>query len=453
MNLNHRKIQLGHSSSEELSKVCSFTFKKANRLFSSRSFICRVCAQTKITKVYIGTDSVSNTGYGSDFNKQIGFKQTVSLKRLKKRGFVLTTKTSYKDASQFKNKNDLSKVENQEKILKPRFASRLQNQQTPSESVEVSQTEIAQSNSESTVQKKPQSMRKIQKKHLLSKTEGFAFKDEHRAYTLLSMIKSYMYLGHPAKKWHPKMKPFVYPKSVLAVSNKKIIRMHIIDLVKSMYHAKFLSTWLTKIVMKNKKILFVGTEAPYARLVSRAAKVCQAFYVNEKWLGGMLTNWKTIAILIDQLKDYERVTKSWQFQRMPKKEAARILKQKNKLQKYLGGIKYMANKPDFVIVIGQLKEKKVLTECKKSQIPSLSIVDTNCNPTSSDLVMPSNDDSNRSLRWLFSLIVVAIKRGQLLRKAARAHLFKKLYTGPLPSIAKETFEKQKNNVKKKSTRK
>jgi small subunit ribosomal protein S2 len=357
----------------------------------------------------------------------------------------------------------LSKVQNRNKIQKPKPVSVLQNQQRQSESVEVSKTETAQllvpeqqqkpelkpeSKPELPAQKKPQSMRKVQKKKRLSKTEKFAFKAEHRAYTLLSMIKSYMYLGHPAKKWHPKMKPFVYPKSVLAISNKKIIRMHIIDLVKSMYHAKFLSVWLTKIVMKNKKILFVGTEGPYAGLVSRAAKVCQAFYVNEKWLGGMLTNWKTIAILIDQLKDYERLTQSWQFQRMPKKEAARILKQKNKLQKYLGGIKYMASKPDFVIVIGQLKERKVLNECKKSRIPSLSIVDTNCNPTTSDLVMPSNDDSNRSLRWLFSLIVVAIKRGQLLRKAARAHLFKKLYTGPLPSIAKETFEKRKKQRKK-----
>jgi small subunit ribosomal protein S2 len=478
VNLNHRNLQLRYSSPEELSKFCSFTFKKAfsNRLFSSRLCTSRVCAQTKINNLYRRTDSVSNTYFDSDFNKQIRPKQTVSLKdqKLVKRCSILTTKTSYKQANQLKNseskpiknqkknlhKHHLSKVQNQDKIKKPRSVSVLQNQQIQSESVEVKKKETSQllmpeqqpkpesgSKAEPTVQKKPQSMRKVKKKKLLSKTERFAFKAEHRAFTLLSMIKSYMYLGHPAKKWHPKMKPFVYPKSVLAVSNKKIIRMHIIDLVKSMYHAKFLSAWLTKIVMKNKKILFVGTEGPYAGLVSRAAKVCQAFYVNEKWLGGMLTNWKTIAILIDQLKDYERLTQSWQFQRMPKKEAARILKQKNKLQKYLGGIKYMASKPDFVIVIGQLKERKVLNECKKSKMPSLSIVDTNCNPTTSDLVMPSNDDSNRSLRWLFSLIVVAIKRGQLLRKAARAHLFKKLYTGPLPSIAKETFEKRKKQRK------
>jgi small subunit ribosomal protein S2 len=472
--LRHRNRQLRHSSPEELSNFCSFLFKKSfsNRLF--QSFKSRVCAQKKINNFYIRTGCVSNIDWGSDFNKQTSPKQTVSLNDPTKRRFVLTIKPSYKQASQLKNaepkpiknqnkkkslnKHYLSKVQNQDQIQKPKPVSVLQNQQRQSESVPVSKKahllvpeqqqkpELKpESKPESPAQKKLQSMCKVKKKKLLSKTEKFAFKAEHRAYTLLSMIKSYMYLGHPAKKWHPKMKPFVYPKSVLAVSNKKIMRMHIIDLVKSMYHAKFLSAWLTKIVMKNKKILFVGTEGPYARLVSRAAKVCQAFYVNEKWLGGMLTNWKTIAILIDQLKDYER--QSWQLQRMPKKEVARILKQKNKLQKYLGGIKYMASKPDFVIVIGQLKERKVLNECKKSGIPSLSIVDTNCNPTTSDLVMPSNDDSNRSLHWLFSLIVVAIKRGQLLRKAARAHLFKKLYTGPLPSIAKETLEKPKKQWK------
>jgi small subunit ribosomal protein S2 len=318
------------------------------------------------------------------------------------------------------------------------------------------QKQEQKSNKESKIQLITPRIRKVRKKKNFSKTELFAFKSEYKVNTLLSMIKSYMYLGHPAKKWHPKMKSFVYQKSVLALLNKKIIRMHIIDLVKSMYHAKFLSAWLTKIAMKNKKILFVGTEGPYAGLVSRAAKVCQAYYVNEKWLGGMLTNWKTIAILIDQLKDYERLIKSWKFQRMPKKEAARTLKQKNKLQKYLGGIKYMASKPDFVIVIGQLKERKVLNECKKSKIPSLSIVDTNCNPTASDLVMPSNDDSNRSLRWLFSLIVVAIKRGQLLRKDARAHLFTKLYKGALPSMAKEVLEqgeKQREKQLKKQGKK
>jgi small subunit ribosomal protein S2 len=442
VNLNQPNIKAFNLDHKKLNRLHPSKFKKTspNRSFKSRVYGKTVYSESNDNshpkrKTQTLSEQTSSLNDSTLLTQKVVFVNKTTLQETSQRNNLEPTHRKHLISNRRKKtktnltKQRLSEAQNQAKAQNPAPILRLQKQQTQGTTLERNKEKQAKHR-----------MHKIKQKKKLSKTELFAFKSEHKARTLFSMIKAYIYLGHPAKKWNPKMKSFVYQKSVLALLNKKIIRMHIIDLVKSMYHAKFLSAWLTKIAMKNKKILFVGTEGPYAGLVSRAAKVCQAYYVNEKWLGGMLTNWKTIAILIEQLKDYDKLIKSWKFQRMPKQEAARILKQKNKLQKYLGGIKYMASKPDFVIVIGQVKERKVLNECKKSRIPSLSIVDTNCNPTASDLVMPSNDDSNRSLHWLFSLIVVAIKRGQLLRKGARAHLFTKLYKGALPSIAKETFE-------------
>lgn len=221
--------------------------------------------------------------------------------------------------------------------------------------------------------------------------------------TLEKMIKASMHLGHPSRKWNPKMKPFIYTEKD---------NIHLIDLIKTYVHLNYVCKFLTKSTSLGKTILFVGTKKQAATLIAKTALKFNSFYVNEKWLGGMLTNWKTVSLSTQKLKELETQEQKGFFKKLPKKEASNLIKKKQKLEKYLGGIKNMEKLPDIVIIFGQNEEINALKECNKLGINSISILDTDCDPSISDLIIPANDDSMPSIKLLLQEFEFAIKKGQ-----------------------------------------
>lgn len=217
------------------------------------------------------------------------------------------------------------------------------------------------------------------------------------------MVQAGMHFGHQARKWNPKMAPYIY-----AEKNG----IHIIDLIQTYYHLKKVSAFLNVSAAQGKKILFVGTKKQATRLIAKVALQSDSFFVNQRWLGGMLTNWKTIKTSINKLNELELREKNGEFERLPKKEAASCKKEKERLNKYLGGLKNMVSIPDIVIIIGQLEEINAVKECQKLGIRSVTILDTDCNPTLADLFIPANDDSVASLQIILNEFLHAILDGQ-----------------------------------------
>jgi small subunit ribosomal protein S2 len=219
------------------------------------------------------------------------------------------------------------------------------------------------------------------------------------------MVQVGMHFGHQARKWNPKMAPYIY-----AERNG----IHIIDLIQTYYHLKKSNQFLSDAAAQGKKFLFVGTKKQATKLIAKVALQCDSYYVNQRWLGGMLTNWKTIKSSIAKLNQLEAREKSGELANLPKKEAASCKKEKDRLQKYLGGLKNMASIPDVVIIVGQLEEMNAVRECQKLGIRSITILDTDCNPTLADLFIPANDDSVASLQLILNSFLDSIRQGQKL---------------------------------------
>ena len=226
--------------------------------------------------------------------------------------------------------------------------------------------------------------------------------------TIDNMVEMGLHFGHQAKKWNPKMAPYIYTKRN---------GVHIIDLIQTCSHLKQVSEFLTDCAAKGKTFLFVGTKKQAAGFIANTATQSNSFYVNQRWLGGMLTNWKTMKSSIAKLNELELKEKTDGFRQLPKKEAALCKKQKERLQKYLGGVKDMRQVPDVVIIIGQPEEMNAVLECKKLGIRSVTVLDTNCDPTIADLFVPANDDSVTSLKFLLKMFLDAISKGQSLRSS------------------------------------
>lgn len=213
------------------------------------------------------------------------------------------------------------------------------------------------------------------------------------------MVKTGMHFGHQAKKWNPKMAPYIYAERH---------GIHIIDIIQTYFYLKKVSNFLTKEAAQGKTFLFVGTKKQASRLIAKSALSCNSFFVNQRWLGGMLTNWKTIKTSIQKLNQLQ----NQDFNNLPKKELANYKKQKERLQKYLGGLRTMTSVPDVVIIIGQPEELNTVYECQKLGLRSITILDTDCDPALADLFIPANDDSVASIQLLLNEMIEAIKRGQ-----------------------------------------
>lgn len=220
---------------------------------------------------------------------------------------------------------------------------------------------------------------------------------------LSQLLEAGVHFGHKAHRWNPKMFPYIY---------SEINNIHILDLIQSATFLKEAMRYLELASSENKKILFVGTKRQATTLIAQEAKRANSYYVNHRWLGGMLTNWATMKERIAKLKDLEKQEAEGTFDLLTKKEAALRRKELIKLRKHLDGIKTMTNLPDVAIIIDQRREMTAIAECRKLGIPIVSILDTNCDPDLVDIPIPGNDDAVRSIKLLVNFLTDSILKGQ-----------------------------------------
>jgi small subunit ribosomal protein S2 len=221
--------------------------------------------------------------------------------------------------------------------------------------------------------------------------------------TLAQLLESGVHFGHQTRRWNPKMEPYIFTERN---------GVHIIDLVQTAQYLEEAYAYLRQASEQGKKVLFVGTKRQAAGLIAQEAARCGSYYINQRWLGGMLTNWTTIKTRVDRLKDLERRDDSGALDRLPKKEASTLRREMEKLRKYLGGIKLMRKPPDIVIVVDHKREYNAVQECQKLKIPIVSLLDTNCDPDSVDIGIPANDDAIRSIKLIVGKLADAIYEGR-----------------------------------------
>ena len=221
--------------------------------------------------------------------------------------------------------------------------------------------------------------------------------------SMRDMLQAGVHFGHQTRYWNPKMKPFIFgPRN----------GVHIINLEKTVPMFNEALVELTRIASNNGKGLFVGTKRAATDAVQAAALECQQYYVNHRWLGGMLTNWKTVRQSIKRLKDLETQSQDGTFDKLTKKEALMSGREMEKLELSLGGIKEMGGLPDALFVIGADHEHIAVKEANNLGIPVFAIVDTNSSPDGIDFVIPGNDDAARAIQLYLSSAVAAIKEGR-----------------------------------------
>ena len=215
-------------------------------------------------------------------------------------------------------------------------------------------------------------------------------------------IKASVHYGHSPKEWNPKMAPYIlYAK----------YGYHIFDLVKTSKLLRLAGNVLQKKAEKGGKFLFVGTNRVSSSIVVKQAKESNSYYINYRWLGGMLTNWSTVQKRIDRLKMLEEQELKGDFEKLSKKDYSAIRKEIDKLRKLFNGIKDMKSLPDVVIFTSQLKDSLAIQECLKLGIPTICIVDTNCNPDLIPYPIPANDDSSSSINFILTYLSNRILAG------------------------------------------
>ena len=208
-----------------------------------------------------------------------------------------------------------------------------------------------------------------------------------------------MHFGHQTRRWNPKMAEYIYTERN---------GIHIIDLQKSVGKVDDAYNVIKDVVANGGKVLFVGTKKQAQDTIAQEAERCGMYYVNERWLGGMLTNFKTIKTRIRRLKDIERMSEDGTFDVLPKKEVIKLRKEWDKLERNLGGIKEMKELPSVIFVVDPKKEHICIEEAHILHIPLVGIVDTNCDPEELDYVIPGNDDAIRAVKLIVSTMADAV---------------------------------------------
>ena len=214
-----------------------------------------------------------------------------------------------------------------------------------------------------------------------------------------NLLESGVHFGHQTKRWDPRMKKFIF-----AERNG----IHIIDLQKTIVSIKEAYEEVRKTVHNGKSVLFIGTKKQAQMAVEKEAKRCGMFYVNNRWLGGMLTNFSTIKKSINRLKKIEKMEIDGTFESLTKKEVSKLIKEKAKLEKNLGGIKDMKDLPGIIFIIDTKSEAIAVAEAKRCGIPIVAVVDTNCNPEGIDFPIPGNDDAIRAISLFTQTIANAV---------------------------------------------
>ena len=224
--------------------------------------------------------------------------------------------------------------------------------------------------------------------------------------TVKEMLQAGVHFGHQTRRWNPKMKPYIYgPRNGIYIIN--------LDITKRLFEKA--SQYITEQVHKGGSVLFVGTKRQAQNIISEEAKRCNMFYVDHRWLGGMLTNFQTIKNSIDRLKSIESMQADGSINRFPKKEILLMEKERIKLERNVGGIKDMRGLPSAIFVVDPRKESIAVKEAVKLNIPVVAVTDTNCDPDNIDFVIPANDDAMRSIRVLSHYVAEAVLAGQAMR--------------------------------------
>ncbi len=217
--------------------------------------------------------------------------------------------------------------------------------------------------------------------------------------SMKQLLEAGVHFGHQTRRWNPKMAPYIYTERN---------GIYIIDLQKSVGMVDEAYQAVADIVADGGTVLFVGTKKQAQDAIRTEAERCGMFYVNERWLGGMLTNFKTIQSRIQRLKDIERMEEDGTFDVLPKKEVIELKKEWSKLEKNLGGIKEMKRVPDAIFIVDPKKERICVQEAHTLGIPLIGICDTNCDPEELDYVIPGNDDAIRAVKLIVSKMADAV---------------------------------------------
>ncbi len=252
---------------------------------------------------------------------------------------------------------------------------------------------------------------------------------------LKDLLEAGAHFGHQTHKWNPKMKKYVFGERN---------GIYIIDLGKTIPAAKSAYDFVKKTCEQGKPVLFVGTKRQASDAVKKAAEECGAFYVTHRWLGGMLTNYKTIAQSIDKLRKVEKMKETGDFKLLTKKERIKIDKEVIKLEKNLGGIKEMRKLPGAVIVVDPNSERIAVQEANKLGIPVVAITDTNCDPDGVDYVVPANDDAIKSVTLFAEYFASSVNEGTKGNKAKLKAAAQD--PGRDVSLEKEIIEKFEHDV-------
>ena len=229
--------------------------------------------------------------------------------------------------------------------------------------------------------------------------------------SMKQLLEAGVHFGHQTRRWNPKMATYIYTERN---------GIYIVDLQKTVKKLEEAYNFVKDVAASGKTVLFVGTKKQAQEAIKEEATRCSMFYVNSRWLGGMLTNFKTMRTRIDRLNQLKTMQADGTFDMLPKKEVIKHLGEIEKLEKYLGGVKEMKKLPAALFIVDPRKERNAIAEARKLNIPIVAIVDTNCDPDEIDYVIPGNDDAIRAIRLIASAMASAAIEGRQGEDAAEA---------------------------------
>ncbi|HJM98018.1 MAG TPA: 30S ribosomal protein S2 [Acidimicrobiales bacterium] len=250
--------------------------------------------------------------------------------------------------------------------------------------------------------------------------------------TMSQLLKAGVHFGHQTRRWNPKMQRFIYGERN---------GIYLIDLNQTLERISESYAFVRNTVAGGGMVLFVGTKKQTQDAVQSFAQQCGQPYVNQRWLGGMLTNFETMAKRVGKMKEYQRMRDSGEFDEMPKKEALMLSRELTKLERNLSGISMLRERPQVVFVLDTKKEHIAVTEANKLGIPVIAVVDTNCDPDVIDYVIPGNDDAIRSGELMCRVICEAVQEGQLMRS-------KKGESTQAPQVSEQVKEAEQEEAQK-----
>ena len=217
------------------------------------------------------------------------------------------------------------------------------------------------------------------------------------------LLEAGVHFGHQTRRWNPKMAPYIFTERN---------GIYIIDLQKTVRKMDEAYMFVRNLAMEGKTILFVGTKKQAQESIEQEAKRCNMFYVNHRWLGGMLTNFRTIRTRVDRLNEIDKMENNGQFELLPKKEVIKLMHEREKLEANLGGIRTMKSLPGAIFIVDPKKENIAVMEARALGIPIVGIVDTNCDPDEVDYVIPGNDDAIRAVKLIAGKLADAVLEGK-----------------------------------------